>query len=70
MNAKKAKALRRAARDLAQRGGIPEDTQLMIHRKTGVVTVGRCERGLLRHMKKKLAKGQISLLKRPVVPAP
>jgi hypothetical protein len=59
MNAKKAKALRSAARSVAQANDFPRETVYLIHRKTGVIRLGRCEKGLRRHLKKQIRRGLI-----------
>lgn len=60
MNAKKAKALRRVAREIAQRQGVPESIQHLIHTKTGVVRVGYCAKGVVRQLKKQIAAGTVA----------
>ncbi len=64
MNEKKAKSIRRAARQMAAQLGVPLETQYLIHRNTGVIRVGRCLHGLVRHMKKQVRRGALRFGKR------
>jgi hypothetical protein len=59
MNAKKAKVLRRAARQLAAHAGIPEKDEHLINTRTRTVRVGRCEKGLERHLQKQIKAGKL-----------
>jgi hypothetical protein len=59
MNAKKAKVLRSAARSVAQANDFSPETVYLIHRKTGVIRLGKCEKGLRRHLKKQIQRGLI-----------
>jgi hypothetical protein len=61
MNAKLAKAVRRVARVAP---GFPVETQYLIHRRTGVMRVGKCLRGVMLHIKKKVKRGELPQINR------
>jgi hypothetical protein len=63
MNAKKAKALRRMAKQLAERHSIQTEDQHLINRRTRVIIVGNCERGVLQRLKRGVRQGTITLKK-------
>lgn len=60
MNDKKAKALRRVARA----AGLPVESMYLIHKRTGVVRLGKCFRGLVRNLKKRVRRGELPNLNR------
>jgi hypothetical protein len=55
MNAKLSKAVRRIART----SGLPTENQYLIHKRTGVIRLGRCRRGLVRSLKRRIARGEV-----------
>ena len=69
MNAKKRKSLRRYAAQICEQTGVQSETVRLINTKTGVVRVGKCFRGVYRHMKNLVRKGQLSFA-RPTTPTP
>lgn len=62
MNDKLAKALRRIARG----AGLPAENQYLIHNRTGVIRLGRCTRGLMQNLKRRVIKGELKGLNRGV----
>lgn len=60
MNEKRAKALRRICR----RASVPAQTLYLINKRTGVIRLGKCWRGLYQMLKRRVKKGL------PLIPAP
>jgi hypothetical protein len=61
MNDKLAKAVRRIVRAAPD---VPAEIQYLIHQRTGVIRVGRCQRGLYCNLKKRIKQGQLPKLNR------
>lgn len=58
MNAKLCKAVRRVARA----SGLPAEDQHLINKRTGVIRVGKCQRGLVRNLKRRIKRGELKTI--------